>query len=155
MAEHKATIEWKHSGDDFLKGRYSREHTWAFDGGATIPASPAPSVVPPPMSNPAHVDPEEAYVASLASCHMLTFLYMAQRAGFVVAQYRDEAIGVMGKTDKGLPWVAEVLLNPVITYGGEKTPEPDAEAHLHEQAHDQCFIANSVRTAVKVSPSRG
>src|SRR6187551_1761631 len=95
--QHKAIISWKFSGQDFVKGRYSREHTWTFDGGVTVPASPAPSVVPAPWSNPAHVDPEEAYVASIASCHMLTFLWVAGRRGFVVTSYRDHAVGTMAK----------------------------------------------------------
>src|SRR5689334_4900975 len=84
MAEHKAIIRWTHSSGEFLKGRYSREHTWTFDGGMTVQASPSPSVVPQPYCNPAFVDPEEAYVASIASCHMLTYLHVASRAGFEV-----------------------------------------------------------------------
>jgi len=103
MSEHKATITWKHTSPEFLKGKYSREHSWTFDGGLTIPASPAPSVVPTPYSNPAHVDPEEACVASISSCHMLTFLYVASRQGFQADSYKDEAIGVMTKNEKGVP----------------------------------------------------
>ena len=97
MSEHKATISWTCTGPNFLKGQYSREHTWSFDGGATVPASPTPSVVPAPWSNPALVDPEEAYVASIASCHMLTFLWFAAREVFEAASYADEAVGVMAR----------------------------------------------------------
>lgn len=150
MAGHKATIVWQRSGPDFLKGRYSREHTWSFDGGVTVPASPAPSVVPVPWSNPAHVDPEEAFVASVASCHMLTFLFLAARAGYEVESYRDEAVGIMTKNERGVPWVSLITLRPVIAYGGEKRPDAAAVADLHHHAHEQCFIANSVKTEVKV-----
>src|SRR6476620_11308185 len=102
MSEHKATISWKRSGPDFLKGAYSREHTWSFDGGATVPASPSPSAVRPPFSNPANVDPEEAFVASIASCHMLTFLYVASKKGFEIESYEDEAVGQLTKNDRGI-----------------------------------------------------
>src|ERR1051326_4236054 len=103
MSEHKATIRWQRSGPDFLKGQYSREHTWAFDGGVTVAASPSPSVVLAPWSNPACVDPEEAFVAAIASCHMLTFLWLASKQGFQVDRYDDEAVGMMTKNDSGVP----------------------------------------------------
>jgi organic hydroperoxide reductase OsmC/OhrA len=150
MSQHKATIDWKRSGPDFLKGRYSREHTWTFDGGVSVPASSSPSVVPVPWSNPANVDPEEAFVASLSSCHMLTWLYLAGRAGFEVESYRDEAVGVITKNEKGVPWVSAVTLNPVIVYAGDKRPAAAEDARLHHLAHEQCFIANSVKTVVTV-----
>lgn len=150
MSEHKATIIWKRTSPEFLKGKYSREHSWTFDGGLTIPASPSPSVVPAPYSNPAHVDPEEAYVASISSCHMLTFLYIASQQGFQVYSYEDEAIGVMTKNEKGVPWVSTVTLHPKIVYSGEKLPTPADEERLHHLAHEQCFIANSIKTAVTV-----
>jgi organic hydroperoxide reductase OsmC/OhrA len=154
MAEHKATVRWTLPGDAeaFLKGRYSREHTWTFDGGVTVPASPAPSVVPVPYSNPAAVDPEEAYVASIASCHMLTFLYVAMREGFVVERYEDDAVGVMRKNERGAIWVAAVTLHPRIVYGGEKRPTAADVDHLHHLAHEQCFIASSVKTEITVAP---
>ena len=150
MSEHKATISWKRTSPDFLKGKYSREHHWTFDGGLTIPASPSPSVVPVPYSNPAHVDPEEAYVASISSCHMLTFLFIASRQGFQVDSYEDEAVGAMAKNEKGAAWVSSVTLNPKIVYSGEKLPTPTDEDQLHHLAHEQCFIANSVKTEVTV-----
>ena len=150
MSEHKATIRWQNTSPDFLKGKYSREHTWTFDGGFTMPASPSPSVVPVPYSNPAHVDPEEAFVASISSCHMLTFVYLAGRQGFQVDSYDDAAVGVMTKNEKGVPWMSRVTLNPKIVYSGEKKPTPADEEHLHHLAHEQCYIANSVKTEVVV-----
>jgi organic hydroperoxide reductase OsmC/OhrA len=150
MSEHKATISWKRSSADFLIGKYSREHTWTLDGGMTIPASSSPSVVPAPWSNAASIDPEEAFVASLSSCHMLTYLYLASRAGFQVDSYSDEAVGIMGKTEKGVPWVSSVTLRPRITYSGGHLPTPADEKRLHHASHEQCFIANSVKTNVLV-----
>ena len=156
MSEHKATVRWAlPEGGDFLKGRYSREHTWTFDGGVTVPASPSPGVVPAPYSNPAHVDPEEAYVASIASCHMLTFLFVASRQGFLIERYEDEAVGVMRKNERGAIWVSAVTLDPRIVYGGEKRPSPEDEARLHHLAHEQCFIANSVKTEILISGKPG
>jgi organic hydroperoxide reductase OsmC/OhrA len=152
MSEHKATISWKRTSEEFLKGKYSREHTWTFDGGAVVQASPSPSVVPAPYSNPAYVDPEEAYVASLSSCHMLTFLYLAGRAGFQIDSYDDAAVGVMTRNERKIPWVSTVTLNPRIVYGGAKRPTAAEEEHLHHQAHEQCFIANSVKTEIIVNP---
>src|SRR5215475_1467130 len=101
MSEHKAIVRWKLASGDFLKGTYSREHTWSFDGGAIVPASPAPTSVRVPFSNPSNVDPEEAFVAAISSCHMLTYLYIAYKRGFEVISYEDEAIGVMTKNDRG------------------------------------------------------
>jgi len=150
MSEHKATIRWKNAGPDFSKGKYSREHTWTFDGGLTVSASPSPSVVPAPYSNPAFVDPEEAFVASISSCHMLTFLHLASRRGYLVDSYKDEAVGVMRKNEKGVPWVSTVTLHPRIAYAGEKLPAAADEETLHHLAHEQCFIANSIKTEVIV-----
>ena len=142
MSEHKATIKWARTGapEDFGKGKYSREHTWTFDGGVTVPASPSASVVPVPWSNPAGVDPEEGYVASIASCHMLTFVYVAH-----------QAVGVLTKSERGAtPWVSLVTLHPKVVYGGAKRPTDAEEEHLHHEAHAQCFIANSVKTDISV-----
>jgi organic hydroperoxide reductase OsmC/OhrA len=151
MSEHKAIISWKRSSPDFLSGKYSREHTWTFDGGLTVPASSSPSVVPVPYSNPAHVDPEEAFVASVSSCHMLTYIYLAGRRGFQVDSYEDEAVGTMTKNERGVPWVSLITLHPKIVYSGTKLPMPADEERLHHGAHEQCFIANSIKTEVKVS----
>jgi len=150
MSEHKASIRWKCSGPDFLKGQYSREHAWIFDGGATVAASPSPSVVPAPWSNPAFIDPEEAFVASIASCHMLTYIFLASRNGFQVDSYADDAVGVMTKNEKGIPWISAVTLRPKIAYSGVKLPTAADEERLHHAAHEQCFIANSVRTTITV-----
>jgi organic hydroperoxide reductase OsmC/OhrA len=153
MAEHRATIEWAGGAvaGDFLKLRFTREHRWSFDGGASIVASAAPSVVPAPWSNPHGVDPEEAFVASIASCHMLTFLFVAAKAGFAVATYRDDAVGIMAKNAAGAAWVSKVTLSPRITYAGDKQPTPEELAKLHHAAHDGCFIANSVKTEIVVA----
>jgi organic hydroperoxide reductase OsmC/OhrA len=150
MSEHKATINWTRTGPDFVKGKYSREHTWRFDGGVVVPASPSPSVVPAPWSNPANVDPEEAFVASVSSCHMLTFLYVASQQGFQVDSYEDNAVGVMTKNERGVPWVSSIALHPKIVYSGDKLPTPADVDRLHHLAHEQCFIANSIKTEVTV-----
>jgi organic hydroperoxide reductase OsmC/OhrA len=154
MAEHKAMIRWASSedGEAFLKGRFSRAHTWTFDGGLTVPASAAPSVIPAPFSDPAGVDPEEAYVAAIASCHMMSFLYVAMRAGFVVERYEDDAVGAMRKNGRGAIWVGAVTLRPRIDFGGGTRPTPAEVAQLHHRAHEQCCIANSVKTEITVEP---
>ena len=151
MSHHKASLSWKCKGPAYLKGQYSREHTWTFDGGLSVPGSSSPSVVPTPWSNPSGIDPEEAFVASIASCHLLTFLYVAGKAGFQVDSYADDAIGEMSKNDKGIPWVSLVTLHPRIVYGGEREPTDAEIEHLHHLAHEQCYIANSVKTEVRVS----
>lgn len=115
-----------------------------------MPASPSPSVVPLPWSNAANVDPEEAFVAAVSSCHMLTYLWLASKAGYVVDSYRDEAVGVMTKNEHGVPWLSLVTLHPRIVYSGEKQPDAAAEAELHHHAHEQCFIAQSIRSEVRV-----
>ncbi len=116
-----------------------------------MPASPSPGVIPAPWSNPAGVDPEEAYVAAISSCHMLTFLYVAMRAGVVVISYEDDAVGVMRKNERGAIWVSAVTLNPRIVYGGDKEPTAADVDHLHHLAHEQCFIANSVKTEIRIA----
>jgi len=151
MSDYKATVNWKRTSPDFFKGKYSREHNWTFDGGFTMPASPSPHVVPVPFSNPAHVDPEEAFVASISSCHMLTFLHLAAKQGFQIDSYEDAAVGTMTKNEKGIPWMSKVILNPRIVYSGEKLPTPADEEKLHHLSHEQCYIANSVKTEIVVS----
>lgn len=153
MHEYKATIQWKNTaGPDFLKGRYSREHTWTFDGGLSVPASSSPYVVPLPWSVAANIDPEESFIASLSSCHMLTFIWLAGKAGFLVESYRDEATGVMAKNERGSFWVSKVTLYPQIVWGGDKTPTPAELDQLHHRSHEECFIANSVKTEIVISP---
>ena len=151
MSEYSVTVSWNRTSPEFLKGKYSREHTWSFDGGASIPASSSPNVVPLPYSNPKCVDPEEAFVASISSCHMLTWLFLASRAGFDVESYLDRAKGVMTKGENGQSWVSSVVLNPVIEFTGEKRPTPEELDRLHHLAHEQCFIANSVKTTITVA----
>ena len=150
MAEHRATIDWANPNEEFTRGRYSREHTWAFDGGVVVQASPSPAVVPAPWSNEAAVDPEEAYVASVSSCHMLTFLHVSSRKGFAIERYTDEAVGVLSKNDDGAYWLSSITLRPRVTYAGEVSPTAEEEQRLHHLAHEQCFIANSIQTEVIV-----
>jgi organic hydroperoxide reductase OsmC/OhrA len=152
MSEHLATIRWKRGEADFVGGKFSRVHTWTFDGGHTMEASAAPSVVPAAYTSTSAVDPEEAFVASVSSCHMLTFLYFAYKQGFQVDSYEDAAVGVMTKGSNGVPWVSTVTLRPKIAYGGDKRPSDEQEAHLHHDAHEKCFIANSVKSEIKVEP---
>lgn len=155
MSEHRAVVRWTFSGEDFPKGRYSREHSWEFDGGQRVVASSSPSIVPLPFSNPAGVDPEEAFVASLSSCHMLTFLDLARRAGHVLESYEDDAVGVLEKNSDGVRWVPRVTLQPKVRYREGTAPSPEAEQRLHRDAHHHCFIANSVKTEITVkSPAR-
>lgn len=150
MSTYSATIRWTRRGEgDFTKGQYSRAHDWAFDGGTTVPASASPHVVPAPWSDPAGVDPEEAFVAALSSCHMLFFLDFARRAGLVIDDYVDEAEGVMAKRADGKIAMTRVTLRPRITWGGD-APNEAAMAELHHKAHEACFIANSVTTEVIV-----
>ena len=150
MSTYTATIRWsRDASQDFAKGQYSRVHEWVFDGGAVVPASPAPGIVRPPLSDPAGVDPEEAFVASLSSCHMLFFLDFARRAGFVVDNYVDEAEGELGKVADGKMGMTRVTLRPRIAWVNEG-PDPAALADLHHKAHDACFIANSVKSEVTI-----
>jgi organic hydroperoxide reductase OsmC/OhrA len=148
MSEHLATVEWAVEGD-FAANRYSRGHVWRFDGGAEVPASASPHVVPLPLSDPAGVDPEEALVASASSCHMLWFLHLARDAGLSVRTYRDQARGTMGPDERGRMAMLRIELRPEIGFEGE-APAPDALAALHHGAHDRCFIANSLRTEIVV-----
>jgi organic hydroperoxide reductase OsmC/OhrA len=151
MSTHTAIIRWTRTGDDdFAKGQYSRAHEWAFDGGAVVAASPSPHIVPAPWSDPAGVDPEEAFVASLSSCHMLFFLDFARRAGVVVTSYEDEAEGVMEKGADGRMRISKVTLRPRIAFA--EAPDSAALDALHHKAHEACFIANSVTSEVVVEP---
>jgi len=152
MAEHTCTVAWERGSADFLDRRYSRAHTWTFDGGAVVRGSPSPHIVPPPGSDPAAVDPEEAFVASLSSCHMLWFLDLAARRGYRIDRYVDHAVGTMGRNAAGKLAMTRVVLRPAVTFG--PGPQPDAGSFnaLHHEAHAQCFIANSVTTDVVCEP---
>ncbi|HEY8592096.1 MAG TPA: OsmC family protein [Sphingomicrobium sp.] len=151
MTSYTATIRWARTSDgDFAKGQYSRAHEWAFDGGVTLPAGPSPHIVPEPWGNPAGVDPEEGFVASLSSCHMLFFVDLARRDGWVVDTYVDEAEGVLEKRADGKMAMTKVTLRPRVTWGGDNQPGEAAIADLHHRAHEACFIANSVTTDIRI-----
>jgi organic hydroperoxide reductase OsmC/OhrA len=150
VADHLATVEWRCEGD-FREGRYSRAHRWRFDGGATIAASASPGNVPAPWSDPAGVDPEEALVAAVSSCHMLWFLHLARDSGLDVAAYSDEARGTLGKGPDGKVAMTRIALRPNIAFTGEP-PSDERLAALHHAAHERCFIANSLKTEVVVEP---
>lgn len=150
MHTYVATIAWERGQDSFLDNRYRRGHRWSFDGGVDVPASSSPSIVPEPMSVAAAVDPEEAFVAAISSCHMLTFLWIAGRAGFVVDRYIDQAVGVMEKNAEGRVAVTRVALRPRIEFSGERQPTARELDDMHHRAHEDCFIANSVRTEIVV-----
>jgi len=152
MGEHRSTVSWARGDARFSDRRYSRAHTWRFDGGAVVPASASPHVVPVPLSDPAGVDPEEALVAALSSCHMLTFLWLAARAGFVVDSYDDDAVGTTGKNAAGRDAVTRVVLRPSIRWSGARLPTDAELAALHHDAHEQCFIANSVTSEIVIEP---
>jgi organic hydroperoxide reductase OsmC/OhrA len=151
MSAHRAAVEWTLAdGEDFAKGRYSRLHTIGFEGGISVPGSASPSVVPAPWASAEAVDPEAAFTAALSACHMLTFLDLARRAGFVISRYKDEAEGTLARVERGKMAVTKVALRPQIAWAGDKRPSPAELAELHHQAHELCFIANSVTTEVVV-----
>lgn len=148
--EYRATVAWRSDGGEFSRGRYSRAHEWLFDG-VQVPASASPLHVPVPMSRPEAVDPEEAYVAALSSCHMLFFLFFAAKAGFTVESYQDDAVGVIGKNERGKAFVSTVHLAPKIAFSGERLPSEAEIAELHHRSHHECYLANSVLTKVVVA----
>lgn len=155
MTDHSATVTWERDGAVFTDNRYSRAHRWRFDGGVEVPASSSPHVVPVPLSIAAAVDPEEAFVASVSSCHMLWFLAIAARRGFVIDSYADDAVGIMGRNPKGQTVVATVRLRPRVSFSGAKLPAREEIDSLHHEAHDACYIANSIITEVKCEPIYG
>ena len=149
MIHFGANVLWRRAASDpFTDNRYSRAHLWRFDGGAQIAASSSPHVVPLPYSSAENVDPEEAYVAALSSCHMMTFLFLAAKNGLVVDSYDDEAEGAMAEDENGRLCITKVLLKPKVSYSGP-APDRSTEESLHHQAHQQCFLANSVRTLIE------
>ncbi|HEY4772814.1 MAG TPA: OsmC family protein [Steroidobacteraceae bacterium] len=151
MSKIWANVSWQRGSADFLDKRYSRAHAWRFDGGIEVPASSSPHVVPVPLSLAAAVDPEEAFVAALSSCHMLWFLSLAAAQRLRVDRYSDDAEGVLGKNAAGKVAMTHVTLKPRVTISGEKPTAAAFEA-LHHQAHERCYIANSVTTDVRVEP---
>ena len=148
--QYRATVKWTRDGATFTDQRYSRGHTWSFDGGVSVPASSSPLSVRLPYSVAEAVDPEEAFVAAIASCHLLTFLYVAAKQGFIIDDYSDDAVGEMTKNERGKLWVSKVILSPTITFAGDKRPSPEQCDELHHLAHEECLIANSVKTEVIV-----
>lgn len=152
MGTYRADILWVRGDQDFLSNRYSRRHVIRFDGGIELPGSSSPHVVPVPMSDPAAVDPEEAFVASIASCHMLWFLALAAKRRYCVEHYADSAVGTMGLNAAGKEYVAQVTLRPAVRFSGDHVPDPDQLLSLHHRAHEECFIANSVLTEIRCEP---
>ena len=154
MGVYEARIAWSRRDQPFLDKRYSRAHDWTFDGGAVVPGSSAPVSVPVPMSDPTAVDPEEAMIASLSSCHMLWFLAFAANAGLVIDTYVDEASGKMGKDETGKRYLAEVTLRPFTSFSGREPDQAEIDA-LHHQAHEHCEMAHSVRATITVEATIG
>jgi organic hydroperoxide reductase OsmC/OhrA len=152
MSDHHATVSWRRGDAAFLDQRYSRVHEWRFDGGALVRGSSSPSVVPVPLSDPTAVDPEEAFVAALSSCHMLWFLSLAVKRGWVVDAYADHASGTLGRNEDGKVAMTRVVLRPATTFSGASLPSCTEVAELHHAAHEACFIASSVKTEVVVEP---
>ncbi|TAX34523.1 OsmC family protein [Rhizobium leguminosarum] len=155
MATYGATIAWQRNGETFIDNRYSRVHRWSFDGGSEVKASSSSHVVPLPYSAEDAVDPEEAFVASLSSCHMLWFLSLAAKQRFCVDSYTDAAEGIMEKNAEGRLAMTVVTLRPHVVFSGEKQPSSSELEALHHRAHDECFIANSVKTEVRCVPVLG
>jgi len=152
MGQYSAEVLWLRKGEDFISNRYSRRHVLRFDGGAEVPGSSSPHIVPIPMSDASAVDPEEAFVASLSSCHMLWFLSIAAKRTFTIDRYRDLAVGVMAKNSDGKTCMKTVTLNPEVDFSGDVLPTSEQIHAMHHEAHDECFIANSVRTVVRCAP---
>jgi len=151
MTTHKAAVRWMRDRHPFVDRRYSRAHEWRFDGGAVVPASSSPAVVPVPWSDASAVDPEEALVAALSSCHMLWFLDFAARAGLVVDAYVDAASGTMEHDADGRASMTRVMLVPTVTFGGMRRPDASEVDRLHHDAHEHCDLARSVRADVVVA----
>lgn len=152
MNRYQAIIRWQHSGGDFTGNKYSRKHTWHFDEELEIPASASPHIVPKPYTDLSAIDPEEAFVASLSSCHMLWFLSLTAQEGCIVKQYEDRAEGIMQKNNEGKLAITEVILRPVVTFGQESNPDQHLFEKLHHTAHKRCFIAHSVKTEITIDP---
>lgn len=152
MSKFTAQVIWQRAQEVFTDGRYSRRHLMRFDGGIDVPASASPHVVPLPLSDASAVDPEEAFVAALASCHMLWFLSVAAKRKFRVDRYVDDASGIMQSGVNGKPFISKVSLQPKVNFSGECLPSNEDIEAMHHQAHEECFIANSVKTEVSCAP---
>ena len=152
MAQYSAEVLWLRGDQDFLDDRYSRRHLLRFDGGAEVPASSSPHVVPVPMSDTTAVDPEEAFVSSLSSCHMLCFLAIAAKRKFRVDRYFDAAMGIMERNVDRKMVMTVVTLRPEVQFSGERLPTREQIDRMHHEAHEECFIANSVKTIVRCEP---
>jgi organic hydroperoxide reductase OsmC/OhrA len=149
--EYRADVVWSRGDAAFLDNRYSRAHVWRFDGGVEVPASSSPLSVRLPLSRADAVDPEEALVAAVASCHMLFFLSFAAKGGFLVERYEDAAVGVMTKNERGKLFISQITLNPMVTFAGAKRPSAEELDALHRHAHEECYVANSVRAEIVVA----
>ena len=150
MARHGVVIRWQRNGAVFTDRRYSRRHAWHFDGGTEVPATSSPAVVPVPLSDPVAVDPEEAFVAALSSCHMLWFLDLAARAGWTVDAYEDHAGGTLAPRADGRLWLSHVALDPAVRFGGARAPSDGEVRALHDRAHEECFLANAVKCRISI-----
>lgn len=151
MADYVASVRWERGTDTgFTAGRYRRKHEWLFDGGARVPASASPQHVPLPYADAAGVDPEEALVAAASSCHMLFVLYFASQRGLAIASYTDDAVGSMSKDANGREYIGQIILRPNIVFDGDKRPVQSEVDALHHDAHEHCYIANSVKTEIVV-----
>lgn len=151
VSEHRATVDWQLETADFSYPTYNRGHVWTFEDALRVPAAAAPANIPPSAAGAPGVDPEQAFVAALSSCHMLWFLHLACNRKFKVTRYRDEATGVLERAADGREAMTRVTLRPAVWFEGA-APAPAELAQLHERAHERCYIANSVKTAVAVEP---
>lgn len=152
MPEFTASVQWQRHAQTFTDNRYSRRHEWHFDGGAVVAGSSSPHSVPLPYSDPGAVDPEEALVAAVSSCHMLWFLSLAAKAGWLIDDYRDDAVALMGHNAAGRSAITLITLRPAVRFGGERQPDADTQLRLHHAAHDECTLAHSVTAEVRCEP---
>ena len=155
MSTYTVAVSWQRGSEPFIDNKYSRRHSWRFDGGLEVPASSSPHVVPVPYSDASAVDPEEAFVVSLSSCHMLWFLSIAAKRRFCVDSYVDEAVGTMAENASGKQAMTKVTLRPKVVFAGDRIPDRAEIDSMHHEAHAECFIANSVLTEVLCEPRYG
>ena len=156
MGDYKATVRWEiGEGEVFTTNRYNRRHEWHFDGGAVVPGCAAPGYLPAALIDESAVDPEEALLASAASCHMLYFLAYAAKEGFSIEAYEDNPVGHVEKNEDGDPWVSTIVMRPCATFVGDKIPTREELDHLHHRAHKSCIIANSLKSEMTIEPVFG